>query len=122
MALAREVDAREVLVHRDRDERIGLVVAQSDVEARAVLLDEVLLGQQRLGLGGDEHELDRLDRVDHLVGAARDRIAEVAGDALLDRLGLADVDDLALVVAEQVDARAVGQRLALLRQAGAAAL
>ena len=95
VALAREVDARELLVHRDRDERIGLVVAQADVEARPVLLDEVLLGEQRLGLGGDEDELDRLDRVDHLVRAAGHRVGEVAGDALLDRLRLADVDDLA---------------------------
>jgi hypothetical protein len=122
VALAREVDAREFLVHRDRDERIGLVVAQADVEARAVLLDEVLLGQQRLGLGGDEHELHPVDRVDHLVGAARDRVGEVAGHPLLQRLGLADIDDLALVVAEQVDARPVGQRLALLGQAGPATL
>ena len=58
MALAREVDARELLVHRDRDVGIGLVVAQPDVEARLVLLDEVLLGEQRLGLAGDEQELD----------------------------------------------------------------
>ena len=50
MALAREVDAREVLVERDPDVRIGLVVAQPDVEGRAVLLDEVLLGEQGLGL------------------------------------------------------------------------
>ena len=62
MALAREVDPREVLVERDRDVRIGLVVAQADVEARLVLLDEVLLGQQRLGLGVDD---ERLDVVDH---------------------------------------------------------
>jgi hypothetical protein len=38
----------------------------------------------------------------------------VRGDALLDRLGLADVDDLAAVVVEEVDARPVGQVLALL--------
>ena len=62
VALAREVHAREVLVERDRDERIGLVVAQADVEARPVLLDEALLGQQRLGLAGDHHALDALDR------------------------------------------------------------
>ena len=51
VALAREVDARELLVQADRDVRVGLVVAQPDVEARPVLLDEVLLGEQRLGLG-----------------------------------------------------------------------
>jgi hypothetical protein len=58
VALAREVHARKLLVHRDRDERIGLVVAQADVEARLVLLDEVLLDQQRLGLRRDEQVLD----------------------------------------------------------------
>ena len=73
MALAREVHAREVLVERDRDERVGLVVAQADVEARPVLLDEALLGQQRLGLRRDDHALDVLDSRDHLrvAGAAR---------------------------------------------------
>ena len=113
VALAREVDAREVLVHRDRDERIRLVVAQADVEPRAVLLDEVLLGEERLGLGGDEDELDRLDRIDHLVRAAGHGIGEVAGDALLDRLRLADVDDLAR------GRRGTGRRPA--RRAGACA-
>ena len=60
MALAREVNAWVVLVERDRDERVGLVVAQADVEARPVLLDEALLGEQRLGLGGDDHAFDAL--------------------------------------------------------------
>ena len=95
VALAGEVDARELLVHRDRDERIRLVVAQPDVEPRLVLLDEVLLGEQRLGLGGDEQEVDRLGHLDHLDLAAGDAVGEVAGDPLADRLGLADVDDLA---------------------------
>ena len=45
VALAREVHARVGLVEGDGDERIGLVVAQADVEARPVLLDEALLGQ-----------------------------------------------------------------------------
>src|SRR6202040_2791226 len=66
MALAREVHARVVLVERDGDERIGLVVAQADVEARAVLLDEALLGQQRLCLRGDDDALDALHARDHL--------------------------------------------------------
>ena len=55
-----------VLVEGDRDEGVGLVVAQADVEARPVLLDEALLGQQRLGLGGDDDALDVLDARDHL--------------------------------------------------------
>jgi hypothetical protein len=43
VALAREVDPREVLVEADGDVGIGLVVPQPDVEARLVLLDEGLL-------------------------------------------------------------------------------
>ena len=115
VALAREVDAREVLVEADRDVGIGLVVAQPDVEPRLVLLDEVLLGEQRLGLGDDD---ERLDVVDLLASARSCRtivgLREVAGDPLADRLRLADVDDAPAGVAEQVDARLVGQRAPLL--------
>ena len=117
MALAREVHARELLVERDRDEGIGLVVAQADVEARAVLLDEALLRQQRLGLGADDDALDLLDRRDHLrvAGAAWHlRLGEVRGDALADRLRLADVDHAAFAVAEEVHPRLVWKPVALL--------
>jgi hypothetical protein len=118
VALAGEVDPRERLVHRDRDERIGLVVAQADVEARLVLLDEVLLDEQRLLLAGHQQVLDRVDGVGHRVGAARHRVGEVAGHALADRLRLADVDDPPLRVVEEVDARPVGQVAALLLDSG----
>ena len=64
MALAGEVDARELLVEADRDVRIRLVVAQADVEPRPVALDELLLGEQRLGLGLGDQEVDRGDLVD----------------------------------------------------------
>ena len=40
----------------------------------------------------DEHELDVVDEVGHLHRPAGDRVGEVAGHALADRLGLADVD------------------------------
>ncbi len=112
--LAREVDARELLVSADRDVGVRLVVAQPDVEARPVLLDEVLLGEQGLGLGGDEDELNGLDGVDHLVGAPGDGVREVARDPLADRLGLADVDDLPAGVAEQVHAGLVREAAPLL--------
>ncbi len=45
----RDVYAREVLVQRDLDVRIGLVVPEDDVEPRIVLLDQVRLEEQRLG-------------------------------------------------------------------------
>ncbi len=91
VALAREVHARELLVERDRDERVGLVVAQADVEARPVLLDEALLGQQRLGLAGDHDALDAARRsatISACPGLLRAdlRLGEVRGDALAHRL------------------------------------
>jgi hypothetical protein len=38
--------------------RVGLVVAEQDVVARRLRLDQVVLEQQRLGLGGDDGGLD----------------------------------------------------------------
>ena len=92
VALAREVDAREVLVQRDRDVGVGLVVAQPDVEARLVLPDEVLLGEQRLRLGVHDDRLDVLDLVGGRARAVQRRVREVGRDALAQRLRLADVD------------------------------
>src|SRR6202012_4786953 len=59
--LAGEVDPGVVLVEADRDVGVGLVVAQADVEARAVALDEALLGEQRLGLAGGDQRVDPFD-------------------------------------------------------------
>ncbi len=95
VALAGEVHPREILVERDRDVRVGLVVAQADVEARLVLLDEVLLGQQRLGLGVDDERLDLVDHRHQVAAGPRARIGEMRGDPLADRDRLADVDHLA---------------------------
>ena len=111
--LAGEVDPREVLVEADADVGVGLVVAQADVEARPVALDEALLGEQRLGLGRGDEALDPVDAR----GEARLPAGEVRGDPLADRARLADVDDLALAVVEEVDAGRVGQLAALLGDA-----
>jgi len=119
VALAREVDARIVLVQRDRDVWIRLVVAQPDVEARLVALDEVLLGEQRLGLGGGDQELDVVGRRDHLGRPWLGRgLGEVRVHAFADRLGLADVEHAPLGVSEQVDAWLVGELATLLRELG----
>ena len=117
VTLAREVDTWKVLVERYRDERVGLVVAQSDVKARAVLLDERLLCKQRLALAAEDDVLDRVGLRDHRVVAKRAAApvgTEVRGDALADRDRLADVDHATARVAEQVDARLVGELAPLL--------
>ena len=88
--LAGEVDARVVLVEADADVGVGLVVAQADVEARAVALDEALLGEQRLGLIGGDEDVDPLDPR----GEPRLAAGEMRSDALADRARLADVEQL----------------------------
>ena len=108
--LAREHHPRVVVVHGHRDVRERLVVAQPDVERRPVALDEVLLEVQRLDLGpGDDH-LEVGDPRDHPAdprpGVAA--LLEVAPHARPERLRLADVEDLLVRVAEQVDARLRG--------------
>ncbi len=117
VALAREVDAGIVLVERDRDVRVALVVAQADVEARPVLLDEALLGQQRLRLGRDDERLDAVDPLAHRRRLARRRGGEVRCDALAHGLRLADVDHAPERVLEGVDAGLVWERPALLFEA-----
>src|SRR5438105_545003 len=109
VALAREVDAREVLVERDRDIRIGLVVPQADVEARLVLLNEVLLGEQRLRLGVDDERLYVIDEGDEVPAASGARVREMGGDALANRLCLAHVEHPAPRIAEEVHPRLVWQ-------------
>jgi len=115
MPLAREHDARIVVLDGDRDVRERLVVAEPHVERRPVPLDQVLLQVERLDLGvGDDH-LDVLDPLRQL----RDRRAsirarlEVAADARAQRFRLAHVQNLAPLVAEEVDARLGRKRLQL---------
>ncbi len=117
MALAREVDARELLVERDRDVGVRLVVAQADVVGRAVALDELLLGKEGVRLRVRDQEFDRRRLLGH--GARPGLAREVAADPLSDRPRLADVEDLAIRVAEDVDARLVRERPALLGDRGA---
>jgi len=110
MTLAREVDPRKFLVERHRDERVGLVIAQADVEPRAVLLDEGLLGEQRLPFAAEDDEFNRRDLGEHRVMAERPASGggKVRRDALAHRDRLADVDHLPRRVAKEINARLVG--------------
>ena len=106
--LAREHHARVLVLDRDRDVRERLVVAQADVERRPVPLDEVLLEVERLDLGAGDDHLDVRDplRQQPDLRAAVLAVLEVRAHARAERLRLADVEDVAFRVAEQVDARA----------------
>jgi hypothetical protein len=114
--LAREHDARVLVLDRDGDVRERLVVAQPDVERRPVALDEVLLEVERLDLGARHDHLQVGDPADEVrdrgprVAASR---LEVGADTRPQRLRLAHVEDVCLLVAKEVDARLGRQALQL---------
>jgi hypothetical protein len=101
-----DLDPRDLLAERDREEGVGLVVAVLDVEPRVELLDPRVLERKRLDLGAHDGPLDRGRRREHRLGAlvqVRD-VLEVARQARSQILGLADVDDPPLGVEEAVHA------------------
>ena len=71
VALAREHDARVLVLDRHGDVRERLVVAQPHVERRPVALDEVLLEVERLDLGAGHDRLDVGDALGQLAGSRR---------------------------------------------------
>ena len=103
MQAAGDVDARIFLV-RQLDVRIGLVVAQQDVEARLVLLDEVVFERQRFFFVIDQDVVDIARFRDEGAGLGVGELVflEVAADAVSQDLRLADVDDLPGAVLVQV--------------------
>ena len=111
VALAREHDARVLVRERDRDVRERLVVAQPDVERRAVALDEVLLQVERLGLVPRDDDLEVRDpRRELRDGGPSVAALEVAAHARAQRLRLSDVQHVAPSVAEEIDAGLARQR------------
>jgi hypothetical protein len=96
-----------------------LVVAQLDVEARLVLLDELILEDRRFLLADGDHRLevahDLAQDGDEVPGVGP-TLLEVAADARAQALRLADVDDLPLLAEEEVTARRSRQRVELGRE------
>ena len=103
---ARHVDARKALGRRELDVGIALVVAQQNVIARLLLLDQVVFERQRLALVGHDDVLD----IDGLAqqaaglgvfGGAVEKVGAHPGPQVL---GLADVNDLAFGVLVEIHA------------------
>jgi hypothetical protein len=78
---------------------VALVVAEQDVEARRQGLDEVVLEQQRFGLGAHDRGFQPRDARHHLPDArAAVVLVQVAGHALPEVARLAHVQQAALRV------------------------
>jgi len=99
------------ILARDADGRIGLVVLEQHVVARFVLLDEVVLEQQRILLGLHHHVANIGDLTDENARLARLLLLEILAHATLQMLGLAHINHRALLVEILVAARCVGQVL-----------
>ncbi len=97
---------------------VALVVAEQDVELGVQRLDQVVLEQQRLGLGAHHGRFQPRDARHHMADArAAVVLVEVAGHALLQVARLADVQHLVARVEVAVHAGQAGQRRHLGEQA-----
>ena len=106
------MDARETLL-ADDDGWVGLVVLELDVVSRLVLLDEAVLEEQRVHLGGHHDEPDVGNLLDEQPGLAVlvGLLAEVAGHPLFEAFGLADIEQGPLRIIVLVHPRAVWKAL-----------
>ena len=121
MLLARVLDRGERVGERERDEGVGLVVAVVDVVGRAELLDEVRLEDEAVDLGRGDEVVEDVDLRHHQRHHRALVVpADVLAHARAQRLGLADVEDLARGVLPQVDAGRLGDLRELRSQVGSA--
>ena len=108
---AHDEDPGKVFLPGDLDVRIALVVLEPDVVLGLVALDEVALEDQGLQFGGGDDKVDVVDAGHQALdlGALAGRGVKVGAHpgAQVDRL--ADVEDRALGVLHQIDARLGGQ-------------
>ena len=111
-----DADLREILLPVELDVGIGFVVAQADVEAGPVALDQLVFEDQRLQLGVGDDPLQVGDLGHQAAGLGIAIGLEVRPDAILQHHRLADVNHLAVGRAVEVDPRPLRQGVELLGQ------
>ena len=101
---------RVVVIAGDHEVGITLVIPQVDVVTRPVALDQRGFKQQRLVFRMRDRDLDIRHLVEHGLGLGVARRAqEIAGHPLLQVLGLADIEHVALGVVHAVHAGRLSQ-------------
>ena len=118
VAPPRHQDPREGIGERHRNRRVALVILETDVESRPILLDQRVLEDERLGLRRHDDRLDVGDEpLEEPVLGARIVVGrEVAADAALQALGLADVQHVTRGILPEIDARTIGEGIELALQ------
>ena len=107
---------REGFPHCYLNIRIGLVVPQHGIVARAVLLDQIVLKDQRFQLRIRDDIFETLDPADHLqdLRALSPGRLKVLPHPVPEADGLSDVDDLVMAVMHDVNAGRRGKLLQFL--------
>jgi len=111
LKLARDIHARKRLANRDLDVRIRLVITQSDVESRAIFLDQVRFENQRMSFRRDNDRLEVGDLVDE-VPRLRARVVilrVIATHTRPEPLCLADVKNLSVGAFPEVNPWPIGK-------------
>ena len=105
-----EPQGRELLLQVQAQAEIILVVPQHDIVAGPVLLDEVALQDEGLPAAGGDEEVHPGHLLQHQggLGVVPVRRLEIRPDAVPQIDRLADIDDLARRVFEQIDAAGAG--------------
>ena len=100
------IDARITLADGQLDVGIRLVVAQKDVVARLLLLDQVVLERQRflLVVHDDVVEVNRLAQQRSGLGVSSRAFQKIRTHARAQAVGLAHVDDLPVGVLVEIHA------------------
>ena len=102
--LVGEGEGRIFRAQIEPDKGIALVVLEEDVIVRLVELDEGVFQHKRLKLGIDHDDVEIRHMVDHRGDLRQVLAAEIARDAVFERLGLADIDDGAGFIEHEIDA------------------
>jgi len=108
---ARDIDAREALAESEFDVGVCFIVAQKDVEAGLLLLDEVVFKGESLFIVGDDNVVDIDGLADESAGLGVFPAAfmEIRAYARAEVFRLADVNDLALGIFVEIDAGGDGE-------------
>ena len=96
---------RVLLMQIEPDKRVALVILEQDVVVRLVLLYERVFQHQRLELAARDNDVEVMHLLHHGLDLRQMLPVEIAADAVLQLLRLADVYDLSVLVEHDVHAR-----------------